>query len=253
MSKRFYPILGIGFWVLLWQLVATLLAKPLLLPTPLATLTRLFCLAGTPSFWQTVGGSLLRVLCGVLLALLLGTLLAWMTLHIKPLYHLISPLLSLFKSVPVVSVIFLLLLFVGRNFLPLFIAFMMTLPIVFANAREGLLQQDKDLLSMAETFRVPRTRMLKKLHLPMLSPYLLAAARSAISLGWKAGIAAEVLALTKNSIGLAIYEGRYYLETENLFAYTLAVLLISVAIERVALLLLGEKKSTEKEVRYAEN
>ena len=242
MLKRCPPLLGIGFWVLLWQLVAMLLAKPLLLPTPLATVTKLLSLARTLPFWQAVGGSLLRVLCGVLAALFFGTLLAWLTVRVKALYHLFSPLLSIFKSVPVVSVIFLLLLFVGRDLLPMLIAFMMTLPIVFANAREGLLQANKDLLTMAATFRVPRLSVPTKLHLPMLSPYLLAAARSAVSLGWKAGIAAEVLALTRNSIGLAIYEGRYYLETEALFAYTLAVLLISVGIERVTLCLLGGKK-----------
>ncbi len=247
MLKRCYPLLGIGFWVLLWQLAATLLSKPLLLPTPLATVASLLRLAGTLPFWQTVGGSLARVICGVLLAMLLGTLLAWLTVRFAPLHHLFSPLLSLFKSVPVVSVIFLLLLFVGRDFLPLLIAFMMTLPIVWANAREGLLQEDKELLLMAATFGVPRARVFTKLHLPMLTPYLLAAARSAVSLGWKAGIAAEVLALTKNSIGLAIYEGRYYLETETLFAYTLAVLLISVGIERVTLYLLGEKRTKRKE------
>lgn len=36
-----------------------------------------------------------------------------------------------------------------------------------------------------------------------------------------------------------IYESKYYLQTEDLFAWTLAVILLSLAIERLLLLALG--------------
>ena len=66
-------------------------------------------------------------------------------------------------------------------------------------------------------------------------PHLRAALCSALGLGWKAGIAAEVLTVPVRSIGKRIYEAKIYLETTELFAWTAAVVLLSLAIEGLLL------------------
>lgn len=238
LPKWSYAPLGILFWISVWWIVAAIFNKPLLLPTPLQTLKALGTLATTAEFYLTVLLSLTRILLGILLAMAGGTLLALLTVKSDLFYHLFSPLLSLFKATPVASVIFLVLLWVGRDNVPLWIAFMMALPIVWSNVREGFLQTDKQLLEMAQLFAVPKSRVLLQLRLPSLSPYFLSACRSAIALAWKAGIAAEVLCVPTRSIGRAIYEGKTYLMTEELFAWTFLVVIISVLIEWGALALL---------------
>lgn len=235
-------LLAVGFWVAVWWLIAAVFHKPLLLPTPTATLRALWRLAGEASFYATLLTSLLRILIGILLALLFGTLLALLTANSRLCYHLFSPLLTLFKATPVASVIFLMLLWIGRDGVPLVIAFMMALPIVWSNVQQGLLQTDRDLLEMARVYRVPRRRVLLEIRIPSLVPYFLAAARSAVALAWKAGIAAEVLCVPERSIGKAIYEGKLYLLTDELFAWTLIVVVISMLIEWLTLLLLDRAK-----------
>ena len=241
------------FWVGLWWLIAALFQKPLLLPSPLGTLQALLRLAKTGEFYLTLLLSLTRILLGILLALLAGVLLALLTVKSRFFHQLFSPLLNLFKATPVASVIFLLLLWVGRERVPALIAFMMALPIVWGNVREGLLATDKQLLEMAAAFHVPARRILLQIHLPSLKPYFLAAARSGIALAWKAGIAAEVLATPKRSIGGAIYEGKQYLITDELFAWTFVVVLLSILIEWGALRLLknakGEPSTPQEEVK----
>lgn len=237
-----YPLLSILFWIGLWWLIAAIFNKPLLLPTPFEMLQALLVLAKTGAFYLTVFLSLLRILLGILLAMVGGALLALLTVKSKFLHYLLSPLLSLFKATPVASVIFLLLLWVGRERVPFVIALIMALPIVWSNVREGLLQTDKRLLEMAAVFGVPKKRILMSIRLPSLKPYFLAATRSAIALAWKAGIAAEVLCTPENSIGRAIYEGKLYLLTDELFAWTFVVVLISALIEWVALKLLDKAK-----------
>ncbi len=235
-----YAPLSILFWIALWWVVAAIFNKPLLLPTPLETIKALGALAATGEFYLTVLLSLTRILIGILLALAGGTLLALLTVKSALCHHLFSPMLSLFKATPVASVIFLILLWVGRDNVPLWIAFMMAFPIVWSNVREGLLQTDKQLLEMAKLFAVPKSRVLWRLHLPALAPYFLSACRSAVALAWKAGIAAEVLCVPTRSIGRAIYEGKTYLMTEELFAWTFLVVIISILIEQGALALLGK-------------
>ena len=69
------------------------------------------------------------------------------------------------------------------------------------------------------------------LYIPSLVPYVMAAVKSGLALAWKAGVSAEVIGRTADSIGKQLYESKLYLETERLFAYTVAVILLSRLIE----------------------
>ena len=243
--RRCYPLFAVAFWIGLWWLIAALYARPLILPTPLGMLRALGALMRTGEFYLTILLSLSRILFGIALALALGALLAILTCKSPLCHHLFSPLLTLFKAMPVASIIFLLLLWVGNMWVPFAIAVMMALPIVWGNVREGLLQTDGKLLEMAKVFGVPRASVMKKIYLPSLKPYLLAAVRSAVSLAWKAGVAAEVLCVPERSIGRAIFEGKLYLLTDELFAWTFVVIIISMLIEAGALALLSRAKGAE--------
>ena len=61
---------AVCFWIALWWIVAAIFAKPLLLPTPPATLRALWRLAGDGSFYLTLLTSLTRILVGIVLLFL---------------------------------------------------------------------------------------------------------------------------------------------------------------------------------------
>ena len=231
------------FWGLLWTVAAALVGQELLLPSPVQTARKLLELASAADFWLTVGQSVLRVLTGILAAVLGGVLLALLT-HRSPLcMALLSPLMTLVKSTPVASFIILALVWLGRSTVPVFIAALMVLPVVWANVSAGLRGIDPQLLELARVYALPRLRVLRRITWPSVRPHLRAALRSALGLGWKAGIAAEVLTVPALSIGKRIYEAKLYLETTELFAWTAAVVLVSLGIEKLLLRLIG-KEST---------
>ena len=95
------------------------------------------------------------------------------------------------------------------------------------------------LRELARVYRLPRRRVFRCLTVPSVLPHFRAALRSALGLGWKAGIAAEVLTVPQRSIGRMIYESKLYLETTELFAWTLTVVVLSLLIERLLLRLAG--------------
>ena len=70
-------------------------------------------------------------------------------------------------------------------------------------------------------------------------PYFFAAAKASLGMAWKAGIAAEVLCIPERAIGTQIYFSKTYLETTELFAWTLAVIILSVIIEKLLIFGLG--------------
>ena len=235
-ARKLLPALGVTlFWLTVWALAAAAVRQELLLPSPSQVLRCLVRLAGGAEFWQTVFRSILRVLSGILAATVLGVLLAALTERSRVCKLLFAPLMTLVKSTPVASFIILALIWLGRDILPVVITGLMVLPVVWANVSAGIAGQDIQLLEMAAVYRLSRWSILRNITVPSVLPYFRSALSSALGLGWRAGIAAEVLTVPQLSIGKRIYESKLYLETTELFAWTLTVILLSLLIERVLL------------------
>ena len=239
LRKTLRTLAVVLFWLLIWQLAAALVGQELLLPSPLRVARELLRLASGAEFWLTVAQSIRRVLTGIASAVLLGILLALLTHKSALLRALLSPVMTLVKSTPVASFIILALVWLGRDVVPPVIAALMVLPVVWANVSQGLDGIDPQLLELAQVFRLPRGRVFRRITLPSVLPHLRAALCSALGLGWKAGVAAEILTVPARSIGKRIYEAKIYLETTELFAWTAAVVLLSLVIERLLLRLVG--------------
>ena len=236
-NTRLSPALRLGavaVWLLLWQLASMAVGLPLLLPSPLAVLLRLGQLCTGADFWLTVASSLLRILLGFLLGVLFGTALAGLCWRFRLIDALARPLLGVLKSTPVASFIVLALVWVKTTWLATVISFIMVLPLIYANVREGIDSADRQLLEMAQVFRLSRRKTFRYCYLPAILPFFLSAISSALGFAWKSGIAAEVLGRPARAIGSQIYDSKIYLETPDLFAWTLVVILLSVLLERLA-------------------
>ena len=236
-NTRLSPALRLGavaVWLLLWQLASMAVGLPLLLPSPLAVLLRLGQLCTGADFWLTVASSLLRILLGFLLGVLFGTALAGLCWRFRLIDALARPLLGVLKSTPVASFIILALVWVKTTWLATVISFIMVLPLIYANVREGIDSADRQLLEMARVSRLPRRKTFRYCYLPAILPFFLSAISSALGFAWKSGIAAEVLGRPARAIGSQIYDSKIYLETPDLFAWTLVVILLSVLLERLA-------------------
>lgn len=236
-NTRLSPALRLGavaIWLLLWQLASMAVGLPLLLPSPLAVLLRLGQLCTGADFWLTVASSLLRILLGFLLGVLFGTALAGLCWRFRLIDVLARPLLGVLKSTPVASFIILALVWVKTTWLATVISFIMVLPLIYANVREGIDSADRQLLEMAQVFRLSRRKTFRYCYLPAILPFFLSAVSSALGFAWKSGIAAEVLGRPARAIGSQIYDSKIYLETPDLFAWTLVVILLSVLLERLA-------------------
>lgn len=230
--------LAAGFWLCLWQGLASWLGHPLLLPSPLAVLARLGQLAVTAPFWRTIAYSLLRILGGFGLGLCVGALLAALATRFRVLEALLAAPMAIIKSTPVASFIILALVWLPSPYLSLFIAFLMVLPLVYANVAQGLRSADPHLLEMAAVYHLPPRAVLRHVYLPAALPYCLAAVRSSLGFAWKAGIAGEVLAIPAGAMGTQLYNAKVYLETPDLFAWTAVIVLLSILLERLVVKLI---------------
>ncbi|MBQ3589466.1 MAG: ABC transporter permease subunit, partial [Clostridia bacterium] len=134
-------------------------------------------------------------------------------------------------ATPVASFIILIALFIGAITVPSIITIIMVLPIVWVNIYTGLNDVDKNLKEVCTVYKLSLKNRIKALYLPSLMPYFTSSILSSIGLGWKAGIAAEILFPPLKSIGKSIAESNQLLLTTDLFAWTLVVIILSVLFE----------------------
>lgn len=237
---RFWAIL---FWLCVWQIVSMILHMiypngALLLASPISVGFRLLELLSTGTFWKIILCSTGRILGGFLWACVLGIGLAVLSGRFRRFRELMEPLTGAIKTTPVASFVILALLWLRPEELPMFIALLTVFPSVYLNVLEGITQVDSKLLEMAQVFRVPIWRRLWRIDIPAVLPYF----RSAVSLGaglcWKAGTAAEVIALSGGGIGERLYTAKIYFQTPDLFAWTVTIAFLSAGFEWVCLRLL---------------
>ena len=234
----FQRVLSIVIALALWQTAAGLLGQKILLVSPVEVCIRLTTLWTEEGFWGTVWFSLARIAAGFFLGLVTGAVLGVLSYHFHWMETLLWPYVVLAKSVPVASFIIISLVWLNAENLSVFISFLMVFPVVYFNILQGMRSVDRQKLEMAELFKIPWRRKLCYIYLPRLKPFILSACSVAIGMAWKAGVAAEVIGIPKGSMGERLYEAKVYLNTTELFAWTIVLLVLSVLFEKLFLKLL---------------
>ena len=214
-----------------WALCARAVGKELILPGPFRVARTLVSLAGTETFWKSILTTFLRILTGYAAGVALASVLAVLTFSNKAADALLSPVIRIVRATPVASFIILLLLWVGRKNVPVIISMLMVMPVVWENLVRAAAAVDVKLLEMGRAYSFGRMGLFRHIYLPSVLPALEAGCLTAMGLAWKSGIAAEVLSQPKLAIGTSIYNSKVYLETPELFAWTLTVIVLSILIE----------------------
>ncbi len=216
-----------------------LVSQQILLPNPLGVGASLFALWKDAATWHTVWHSLWRIVLGFLLALVIGALCGALAGRYHPVEILLEPFAVTIRSVPVASFIVIFLIWLSAERLSVFIPMLMVLPMIYGNILEGVKTIDPALQECASVFSMPFSRRLRFIWLPHLRPFLLSSASVGIGLAWKSGIAAEILGIPAGSIGRRFYDAKIYLETTELFAWTVMVVLLCVIFEKLFLILVA--------------
>jgi len=244
-ARSYYKLLfAAAFWMIIWEITALAIHQELLIPTPVAVIKRLAELSSTGLFWLNAGVSLIRIFCGGLSGILIGSLLAILTTRFPLMNLLLSPMIRIIRATPVASFIILILLWIKISLVPGFISALMVMPVMWQNVCTGLSSYDEDLLEMSFAYELSPMKRFRHVFFPALKPHLFSGICTGIGLAWKSGVAAEVLCLPKAAIGTQVYYSKIYLETPSLFAWTIVVVVLSLTIEKLIRLLLKGGKNT---------
>ncbi len=237
-NKTIRKMLFASLWICVWQLASMLIAQEILLVSPVVVVQRIIQLGADSSFWNSIFNSFTKIFFGFILANIFGVVFALLSNKSTFFRDFLSPVISIMKATPVASFIILTLVWINTAYLSTFISFLMVLPIIYTNMLIGLENIDRKLLDMANVFNVPSSKKFKYIYIPSLLPYYSAACSVGLGFSWKSGIAAEVIGLPNNSIGFSLYNAKIFLETPDLFAWTVVIIIISIIIEKLFFVLI---------------
>ena len=226
------------FWLVLWEIADRVIDNRIILVGPTHILMALAEQVGQSDFWVTCEASFLRIAVGFVLSFIGGFVLALVCYRYKLIRDFLEPIMIMLKTVPMISFVIMLLIWVGNQALTIYLSFLIVLPIIYTNTLQGLQSVDVQLLVMAQVFHMAPWKKFMFIYRPAFMPFVLSASKLALGMSWKSGIMAEVIGTPKPSIGREMYAAKTYLQTSNLFAWTIVVVILSVLFETLFMAIL---------------
>ncbi len=246
-KKILSAILVATIWLVIWQIIYICVDAPLFVASPLSVFLRFVELACTWLFWKTVLYSVLRILFGFILGIVFGTFMAFVC-TVDFAEKLFEPIKVIIRATPVASFIMLTWIWLERAYIPVFISFLMVVPVMWGNVATGIKNVSKEYKELAKVYKFSLVKRIKYIYIPSVLPYFATAVCTSSGLVWKAGIAAEVLCQPPGTIGASLFSAKSILETVDIFTWTVVVILISIALEKIIKTVL---RRLEKKFKFA--
>ncbi len=229
------PFAGLMLFVAVWAIAARIMDKALILPSPREVIRSLGELLKDSAFYKAAGNTLLRSLKGYALAFALALVFATAASFSKIFERIFSPLVTIARAVPTMSVILLALVWLTESSAPVFVAFLIIFPLLYTGMLDAVSRVDGGLIDMSKVFKVRRRDMLSKLYVRETLPSVFTLLQSTLPFNLKLTIAGEVLAQTSMSMGLFMQRSSAYLDTASLLAWTLIAILLGYILELIVL------------------
>jgi NitT/TauT family transport system permease protein len=235
---------GILIFILIWQIVALLLNKPIIVPSPTETLKTLWRLLADPVIMAAAFQTAWKVFLALGLVLVLGIPAGLLLGLMEGLYDMSRPVIMLIQAVPVISWLSLVLFTWGPSWEgPVLIAFLSLLPMAILTTVSGVRNLDQNLLEMARVYEVDKKKIIKDIYLGSLLPFIIAIIDVSIGHAWKVILVAEYLA-GNSGLGRKIYDARYFVAVADMWALTLIAVILGLLTER--LIKIGLRRASKK-------
>ena len=107
----------------------------------------------------------------------------------------------------------------------IFVEVMILTPFALVNIAAGLRELDAETTEMAKSFTRNRWRVFRKVTLPLLMPYIVAAIRIAYGVGWKIALVAELFG-GESGLGFLMRRAQTLADATTVFATCFAIVII---------------------------
>ena len=219
-----------GALVLLWWAGAQGMPS-FVLPGPSRVLQALEVLWHSETFARDVLATCRRVLAGLGLAMLVGTLAGLALGASRALARFFEPVLAVFNTVSsAIWAIFAIIWFGISDATTVFVVFMTAMPLILTSVWQGAQAVEPQYVDLARSFRLSRWQILCKIHAPSILPHFFSGARLAFGFGWRVSLVAETIGAS-DGIGYRLRQAADLVQTDQVFAWTVLLVGLMLLIE----------------------
>ena len=218
---------------LFWKAVTVLFHVPVyMLPTPWAVAKTLA--DRLPDLWDSFAITAESAACGLLASIIVGICVALLFARSQWFRKMFLPYTILLQTVPIIAVAPLIIMWVGPGFTAIcVITFIICLAPIIANATQGLVSVDENLVQLFLMNNATQTQILRKLRLPHSLPYLFVGLRISAGIAVIGAITGELFAgsgqVGRGGLGYSILYAMQQLQTDYLFALVIAATVLGFA------------------------
>lgn len=231
---KFEYLIGIVLFIGIWFLISFLVdEKTMIFPDPISTFKEAFRILKNSYVYKCLVESLSRLLIGFGISFALSLVFGIISGNSKTMKRIFSPTISVLKSIPTASLVFLFLVLVGAKNAPILMVILISFPILYESISGGIENMDSDVINAMKLDSGNFIRNIIKIQIPLIIPYVVIGIASSFALSFKIEIMAEILSgSTRNGLGSAILGAQKNDPTNMvpIFAYSLIAIILSAVI-----------------------
>lgn len=223
-------LLLVGALVAFWWLLS-LGAPHYVLPGPARVWGALSVIAANGDLWRNLAVTFGRVGAGFVFAALVGLPLGIALGANRRAGEFFEPVLPVLNTVSsAIWAIFAIIWFGISNATTIFVVFMTAMPLIITNVWQGTRAVNADFIELARVLRMPQRKIMTKIYLPTILPYFFSGARLAFGFGWRVSLVAETIG-SSSGVGYRLRQAADLIRTDQVFAWTLTLVVLMAAIE----------------------
>lgn len=223
--------IGLGLLILFLWWVSSLSAPAYIFPSPMRTYEAMVTMIENGSFFKDIRMTFGRVISGFLLAVAIGVPLGIILGANKKVADFFEPILAVINTISsAIWAIFALIWFGLSNMTTIFVVLMTAMPLILTNVWQGTRTVNADYIELARSFRMSQAKILWKIYVPTIMPYFFSGARLAFGFGWRVSLVAETIGST-SGIGYRLRQAADLVQTDQVFAWTLTLIVMMLIIE----------------------
>ena len=227
LAKILVIIIAVLLFLLVWQIAAWSMDSQILLPGVHHVLARLFDLFSNEDFFDNIISTVSRAFQSFMIVIVFATILGTLAGRYRLLNWFFTPVLTVLKTTPVMSVILLAFIWFKTGTVPIFSAFLMGFPIMYMMMEGAVEHLEEEMNQMCHLYNFTPVQKIRYYIIPTLSKSFSLGAKQTLSMVWKVVVAAEVLTIPKFGVGSKMQFAQIQLETSEVLAWTLIAILLS--------------------------
>lgn len=215
------------------QLCSMGVNNKIILPSIFDILNRFFVLLTVHKTYIYILNTLKNLVISLLFSFIIGMILGILAGVSSYVRIFLKPWITILRSIPLASCLVIIMILAGFSKTPYYVCSIMLIPIIYEGFCQGILSIDATLMDVWKLHSRLSFTVIFKVHIPLIASYIKTAFLSSVGMGIKVIIMAEYLAGIQNTLGSAILPSVSMLDYTSVYAYSILMVLLVLALETV--------------------